>query len=91
MSIFEVSNYQDEVSDILEKLLKSCHYYYWNIPALLWSEKEGRFALVAFTDDFWHKIQNFMKTKIQNEEENTKNLNLTQAKIFLQAKIFHLG
>jgi hypothetical protein len=26
MSIFEVSNYQDEVSDILEKLLKSCHF-----------------------------------------------------------------
>ena len=26
MSVFEVSNYQDEVSDILEKLLKSCHF-----------------------------------------------------------------
>ena len=26
MSIFEVSNYQDEVTDILEKLLKSCHF-----------------------------------------------------------------
>ena len=26
MSIFEVSNYQDEISDILEKLLKSCHF-----------------------------------------------------------------
>ena len=26
MSIFEVSDYQDEVTDILEKLLKSCHF-----------------------------------------------------------------
>ena len=26
MSVFEVSHYQDEVSDILEKLLKSCHF-----------------------------------------------------------------
>ena len=27
--------------------------------------------LVGFTGDFWHKIKKFMKTKIQNKEENT--------------------
>ena len=31
----------------------------------LWSDKEDRFALVGFTDDFWHKIKNLMKTKLK--------------------------
>ena len=32
---------------------------------LLWSEKEGRFALVGVTGDVWHKIKNLMKTKFK--------------------------
>ena len=43
--------------------------YYLIIPVLLWSEKKDRFAFVGFTGDFWHKIENFMKTKIKNSKE----------------------
>ena len=44
-------------------------YYSKENPVLLWSEKEDRFAFVGFTGNFWHKIENFMKTKIKNSKE----------------------
>ena len=50
-------------------------------------EEKDRFALVGFTGDFWHKIENSKKTKITNSKE--KDICFFQKYIFsIKVRIF---